>query len=211
MILKAILDQANDSSQEVGTMSLKVEDVMVKNVITIESDLSVKQAAESMNKHGIGCLIVCKKGDAVGIVTERDLLKRVVAQAKDVKATKVKEIMSSPLTTVNPEIELEEAVKLMFQTKIKKLPVINDDKHPIGLVTSTDIARFQPYLMKIVKQLNARTHLLTETERRSIKNYLKKGEASKDFETLVNRCRKMQTLRRDLDLINRFLAKQTLK
>jgi CBS-domain-containing membrane protein len=119
--------------------------------------------------------------------------------------------MSSPLTTVKPATEVEEAVKLMFQTKIKKLPVINDRKHPIGLVTSTDIARFQPYLMKIVKQLNARTHLLTKTERQSIKNYLEKGEENDDFETLVSRCRKMQTLREDLDLINRFLAKTSLE
>lgn len=192
-------------------MALKVEDLMVKNLITIESDSSVKQAAESMNKYEIGCLIVCKKGDAVGIVTERDLLKRVVAKAKDVKTTRVEEIMSSPLTTVKPATEVEEAVKLMFQTKIKKLPVINDRKHPIGLVTSTDIARFQPYLMKIVKQLNARTHLLTETERQSIKNYLETGEENDDFETLVNRCRKMQTLREDLDLIKRFLAKTNLE
>jgi CBS domain-containing protein len=192
-------------------MALKVEDLMVKNLITIESDSSVKQAAESMNKYEIGCLIVCKKGDAVGIVTERDLLKRVVAKAKDVKTTRVKEIMSSPLTTVKPATEVEEAVKLMFQTKIKKLPVIDDKKHPIGLVTSTDIARFQPYLMKIVKQLNARTHLLTETERQSIKNYLETGEENDDFETLVNRCRKMQTLREDLDLIKRFLAKTNLE
>ncbi len=190
---------------------MKVEDLMVKNLITIESDSSVKQAAESMNKYEIGCLIVCKKGDAVGIVTERDLLKRVVAKAKDVKTTRVEEIMSSPLTTVKPATEVEEAVKLMFQTKIKKLPVIDDKKHPIGLVTSTDIARFQPYLMKIVKQLNARTHLLTETERQSIKNYLEKGEEKDDFETLVNRCRKMQTLREDLDLIKRFLAKTNLE
>jgi CBS domain-containing protein len=192
-------------------MALKVEDMMVKNVITIESDSSVKQAAESMNKYEIGCLIVCKKGDAVGIVTERDLLKRVVAKAKDVKTTRVKEIMSSPLITVKPATEVEDAVKLMFQTKIKKLPVINDRKHPIGLVTSTDIARFQPYLMKIVKQLNARTHLLTETERQSIKNYMEKGEKDDDFETLVVRCRKMQALREELDLINRFLAKTNLE
>lgn len=192
-------------------MSLKVEDMMVRNVITIESDSSVKQAAESMNKHEIGCLIVCRKGDAVGIVTERDLLKRVVATAKDVKTTRVKEIMSSPLTTVKPATEVEEAVKLMFQSKIKKLPVVDEERQPVGLVTSTDIARFQPYLMKIVKQLNSRTHLLTENERESIKNYLAKGEKSVDFETLAERCRKMQMSREDLDLINQFLAKTNVK
>ncbi len=188
-------------------MSLKVEDMMVKNVITIESDSSVKQAAESMSTNEIGCLIVCRKGDAVGIVTERDLLKRVVAKARNVKTTTVNDIMSSPLTTVKPATEVEDAMKLMFQSKIKKLPVINHRKRAIGLVTSTDMVRFEPYLMKIVKQLNARTHLLTETERQSIKNYLEKDEKDNDFETLVNQCRRMQTLRGDLDLIDRLLSK----
>jgi CBS domain-containing protein len=141
----------NKKREESG-MSLKVEDVMIKEVITIDENSSVKEAAEIMNKFEIGCLIAVKKGKAVGIVTERDLLKRVVAEAKNANKTKVKDIMSSPLVVVEPNMDLEEAVKLMFQMKIKKLPVVAE-KRLVGLVTLTDIARFQPQMIKILKQL----------------------------------------------------------
>jgi len=128
---------------------------MVKDVVTLDENLTVKEAAEVMNKFEIGCLIAVRKGKAMGIVTERDLLKRVVAEAKDSTKTKVKDIMSSPLVVVEPNMDLGEAVKLMFQMKIKKLPVV-DGKRLVGLVTLTDIARFQPQMIKILKQLAKR-------------------------------------------------------
>ncbi|MDH7563639.1 MAG: CBS domain-containing protein [Candidatus Bathyarchaeota archaeon] len=138
--------------EEKSSMSLKVEDVMIKEVVTIDEGATVKEAAEVMNKFEIGCLITVKKGKAVGIITERDLLKRVVAEGREAKKTKVKDIMTSPLVVVEPSTELEEAVRLMFQMKIKKLPVV-DGKRLAGLVTLTDIARFQPQIIAILKQL----------------------------------------------------------
>ncbi|NWF87207.1 CBS domain-containing protein [Candidatus Bathyarchaeota archaeon] len=142
----------SQEKKEESGMSLKVEDVMIREVITIDENSTVKEAAEVMNKFEIGCLIAVRKGKAMGIVTERDLLKRVVADVKDSTKTKVKDIMSSPLVVVEPDMELEEAVKLMFQMKIKKLPVV-DGKRLVGLVSLTDIARFQPQMIKILKQL----------------------------------------------------------
>ena len=136
-------------------MSLKVEDIMVGEVITIDEDSTVKEAAEVMNKFEIGCLIAVRNGKAIGMITERDLLKRVVAEAKDATETKVKDVMSSPLVVIEPSVELEEAVKLMFQMKIKKLPVV-DGKRLVGLITLTDIARFQPQMIKLLKQLAKR-------------------------------------------------------
>jgi len=144
-----------DKKKEESTLSLKVEDVMVRDVITIDENSTVREAADVMNKFEIGCLIAVKKGKAVGIITERDLLKRVVAEARDVNKTKVKAVMSSPLVVVEPSMNLEEAVKLMFQMKIKKLPVV-EEKRLVGLVSLTDIARFQPQMIKILKQLAMR-------------------------------------------------------
>jgi len=141
--------------EDESKVSLKVEDVMVKEVITIDENSTVKEAAEVMNKFEIGCLIAIRKEKAMGIITERDLLKRVVAEAKAANKTKVKEVMSSPLVVVEPNMELEEAVKLMFQMKIKKLPVV-ESKRLVGLVTLTDIARFQPQMITILKQLTMR-------------------------------------------------------
>jgi CBS domain-containing protein len=141
--------------KEENCMSLKVEDVMVKEVITIDQNSTVKEAAEVMNKFEIGCLIAVRKGKAMGMITERDLLKRIVAEARDATETKVKDVMSSPLVVIEPSVELEEAIKLMFQMKIKKLPVV-DGKRLVGLITLTDIARFQPQMIKLLKQLAKR-------------------------------------------------------
>jgi len=145
----------SQEKREESSVSLKVEDVLVKEVITIDENSTVKEAAEIMNKFEIGCLIAVRKGKAMGIITERDLLKRVVAEAKDATKTKVKDVMSSPLVVVEPSMDLEDAVRLMFQMKIKKLPVV-EGKRLVGLVTLTDIARFQPQMIRILKQLAMR-------------------------------------------------------
>jgi CBS domain-containing protein len=135
-------------------MTLKVEDVMVKEVIKINEDVSTKEAAELMNKYEIGCLIAVGKGKVSGILTERDLLKRVVAEAKDASKLRVRDVMTSPLVVAEPKMDLGEAVRLMFRMKIKKLPVV-EDKRLVGLVSLTDIARFQPQMMGLIKQLAA--------------------------------------------------------
>jgi CBS domain-containing protein len=135
-------------------MTLRVKDVMVKEVIKINEDVTIKEAAELMNKYEIGCLIAVGKGKVSGILTERDLLKRVVAEAKDASKLRVKDVMTSPLVVAEPKMDLGEAVRLMFQMKIKKLPVV-EDKRLVGLVSLTDIARFQPQMMGLIKQLAA--------------------------------------------------------
>ena len=82
-------------------------------------------------------------------------MRRVIAEAKDVNNTKVKEIMTTPLVIVEPSADLEEAVKLMFQNKIKKLAVVDANKL-VGIVTLTDIARFQPQMIRMLKQLTTK-------------------------------------------------------
>lgn len=135
--------------------SLRVADVMVKEVITIDARLTVKEAADIMNKFEIGCVIAVRKGKAMGILTERDLLKRVIAEGRDASKIKVKDVMTSPLVVTESDMDLGEAVRLMFKMKIKKLPVV-DGKKLVGLVSLTDIARFQPQMITILKQLAAK-------------------------------------------------------
>ena len=137
----------------VCVMSLNVEDVMVDKVITIDTTATVQEAVRIMNKHEIGCLIVVLKEKPVGIITERDMLKRVLAKSVDPEKIKVSDIMSAPLIVGKPEMEIEDAVKLMFKTEIKKLPVIRGGKL-VGLVTLTDLTRFQPHMIKILKKLS---------------------------------------------------------
>jgi CBS domain-containing protein len=141
--------------QQGSGITVRVEDVMVAEVITIGETATVKEAADIMNKFEIGCLIVVREGKAIGILTERDLLKRVVAEARQASSTKVKDVMTTPLVVAEPTMDLGEAVKLMFQMKIKKLPVVAG-KRLVGLVSLTDIARFQPEMIAIIKQLALR-------------------------------------------------------
>ena len=145
---------SDENREEPGKelLPLKVRDVMVREVITVDEDSSVKEAVDAMNEFQIGSLIVLERGKAKGIVTERDFLRRVIAEAKDVMNIKVREIMTTPLVVVEPSTDLDEAVKLMFQNKIKKLAVIDANKL-IGIVTLTDIARVQPQMIKMLKQL----------------------------------------------------------
>jgi signal-transduction protein with cAMP-binding, CBS, and nucleotidyltransferase domain len=110
-------------------------------------------------------------------MTERDLLKRAVAEAKNVAETRVKDIMSTPLIAVSPGTELGEAVELMFQMNIKKLPVVCSNKHLAGLVTLTDVARIQPQMMKIVKQFSSK-EAAARAMRKSINYYVSSARAS---------------------------------
>jgi len=139
------------------SLILKVEDVMVEGVVTVDADTSVMKAVKLMNENEIGCLIVTRRGRAVGIITERDLLKRVIAKSKNPKKIRVREIMTKPLIAGQPNMDLEEATKLMFKMKIKKLPVVEQHGRLLGLITLTDVARFQPQMIRILKKLSART------------------------------------------------------
>jgi len=137
-------------------MSLKIENVMVVDVVTVEAEATVREAVELMNKNEIGCLVVVDEEEKpVGIITERDLLKRVLATRKDPVRSKVKDIMSKPLVTGTPHMDIEAAVRLMFKHKIKKLPILENGQL-VGLVTLTDLVRFQPQIIRILKELSSK-------------------------------------------------------
>jgi len=135
-------------------MSIEIHSIMVDKVVTTKKDATVKEAVELMNKHEIGCLVVVEDEEPVGIITERDLLKRVLAESKETKNMKVEEVMSTPVLYVTPNVEVEDAAKLMIQNKIKKLPVVEKGKLR-GLVTLTDLLRIQPQLIRDYKVLSS--------------------------------------------------------
>ncbi len=149
-------------------MILKIEDIMIESVVTVEATASVTKAVKLMNDHEIGCLVVTRNGRAVGIITERDLLKRVICGAKSPSKTKVQAIMTKPLISGYPEMDLEEATKLMFDKRIKKLPVV-DHGQLRGLITLTDVARFQPQMIKILKKLS--DHVSAPQRMKKVMNY----------------------------------------
>jgi CBS domain-containing protein len=116
-----------------------VKDIMTKEVVTIETNKSVFEAAELMSSKGLGCVIVVIKAFPVGIITERDIVRRIVAKraSPDVRVT---EVMTKTLITVGPDTSLKIAARLMSTNKIRRLPVLKDNKL-VGIVVSSDFVR----------------------------------------------------------------------
>jgi len=153
---------------------LDVKEIMVEKVISIRADATVKEAVKLMNEYEIGCLIVANKGEAVGIITERDVLKRVVSKSKDPELTKVSEIMSKPLIVGGPDMYVEDAARLMFQRNIKKLPVRKDGQL-VGLITLSDIARvahIEPQIVKVVEELREKGWLPPKRMKKVVDFYI---------------------------------------
>ncbi|HVP16495.1 MAG TPA: CBS domain-containing protein [candidate division Zixibacteria bacterium] len=131
-------------------MSIRIRNIMVREVITTRRDSTLEEAVKLMNEHEIGCLIVTENNEPIGILTERDLLKRILAKSKDLKRMKVEEVMSTPLISVEPNAQLGDVSRLMFEKNIKKMPIVKKGEL-LGLVTLTDVLRIQPQLIKMYK------------------------------------------------------------
>jgi CBS domain-containing protein len=119
---------------------MNLRELMTTNVITVNETMTVQLAAGTMNKERIGCVMTVGKEGVKGILTERDMLIRVLEAGKDAKTTIVSDVMTQSIVFGDPNMQLEEATHLMFQKGIKKLPILEDNRL-IGLVTLTDIAR----------------------------------------------------------------------
>ena len=136
---------------------MDVNDVMVEEVITVSPDTKVRDAVKLMNENEIGCLIIERSGKPLGIVTERDVLTRVVSQFESFEQMVVSEIMSEPLIVGKVDMDLGEAVKIMLKWNIKKLPIVNGDSEKLaGLITFSDIVKadhIEHLLFKAIKQL----------------------------------------------------------
>ena len=117
-----------------------VRDIMTKEIIMIDGSDTALEAAKRMSEKGISSLFVVKDGDPVGIVTERDFIKKVCAKEIPISDVKVSEIMSKILTTADPETPIEVAVQRMVNHKIRRLPIIEGGKI-VGIITVTDLAK----------------------------------------------------------------------
>ena len=119
---------------------MKVKELMVKNVITLKTDTSAHEATKLLNKNKIGCLVVVRDDDIQGILTERDLLERVLEKCKNPMETKISEIMTKDVIVGKPDMEIFEATSIMIKNKVKKLPIV-EKSQLVGILTVTDIAR----------------------------------------------------------------------
>ena len=137
---------------------MKVRELMVKNVITLQTDTSAHEATKLLNKNKIGCLVVVRSGDIEGILTERDLLERVLEKCKNPKETKISEIMTKDVIVGKPDMEICEATRIMIKNKVKKLPIV-EKSQLVGIVTVTDIARATNIDKKTIELVDALSNM----------------------------------------------------
>lgn len=116
-----------------------VNQVMSKNVLSLDKSTSLQEAAEHMKKLNVGCVIVTEDKNPIGIITERDFVTKIAAEGRPL-FTEIKEVMSSPLITIDPEETIWEASELMKEKLIHKLPVKENDEI-VGIITTTDIVK----------------------------------------------------------------------
>ncbi|MCD6108485.1 MAG: CBS domain-containing protein [Thermoplasmata archaeon] len=127
-----------------------VKEVMRAKVITVEPNATVREAAQLMRKKKVGSVIVVED-KPVGILTESDIIEKIVAEDKKASDVLVKEIMTSPIIVIDPYIDLEEAMKTMSTCNIRRLPVIENGRL-IGIITQKDVLRFSPTLLEISRE-----------------------------------------------------------
>lgn len=146
------------------THSMSVREIMAANVVTVPPEATVKEVAISMAKMDIGSLIIVDKDRPVGIITETDIVTRVVAQEKNPATTRVVDVMSSPLIHITPDTPLTEAMRVMAKSNIRRVAVLKNDSLA-GIITSRDILRWSPELIDIlVESLRLRNDHVTSEE-----------------------------------------------
>jgi CBS domain-containing protein len=130
---------------------MNVEEIMTDEVHTATSDMTVKAAAEAMSRRKIGSLIVVDGNKLKGIITERDIMSKVVSMGRDASKTRVRDVMTKELIYIEPNCDVDEAAQKMVENQIKKLPVVSDNRL-IGMITAMDIVTAEP---KITEQISS--------------------------------------------------------
>jgi CBS domain-containing protein len=133
--------------------NIVARDVMSRNPITEDSEESVIRAAQIMRDKGISSILVLKNNVVEGIVTERDLVTKIVSKGLDPAKITLGEIMSSPLISVNEDTPLELVAELMWKNKIRRLPVKRENVI-VGILTENDIVRISPGLIEITREIS---------------------------------------------------------
>lgn len=136
-----------------------VEEIMSRDVVSIQNNETVYDACKLYSEKKVGCLVVMDKDMIVGIVTERDIIERAVLRKKIPTKTKIRDIMSSNIKTVHALAPLEKAAYIMKENKIKKLPVILNNEI-VGIITETDLSQTIEAFSEAVEEL---TRFYTES------------------------------------------------
>ncbi|MEM4634009.1 MAG: CBS domain-containing protein [Candidatus Anstonellaceae archaeon] len=131
-------------------MEIKVGQCMTVGVYTLPADKTVYEACRLLKKTGVGSVIITQKGKAKGIITERDVVCKVVAEGKDPKKTKLRNIMSKPLKVIKTTDTVETAAIALRNNKVKRLPVLDKKGRLVGIITEGDLLRVYPGIVDVI-------------------------------------------------------------
>jgi len=130
---------------------MKVEDVMTRNIISCSTHHTAYEVAKLMKDNRISSIVVCGGGNHLGIITEHDIIERVVSVGLNPKNISAGQIMSHPLATIDCRAEIEEAARIMRDRKIKKLIVV-ESARIVGIVTSFDMIVAEPVIRLLAQR-----------------------------------------------------------
>lgn len=120
----------------------KVRSIMIELVHTTSGEATVAEAASVMLEKDVSCLVVTGRRGPIGMITERDILRRVTAASLNARVVRVKDIMSVPLIATSMDSSIGDAAKKMIENNVKRLVVLGQDRTFLGLVTMTDLVRW---------------------------------------------------------------------
>jgi CBS domain-containing protein len=137
-------------------MTEKAKDIYVEEVMSRKPrigtpEMTVRQAATLMKKEEVGSLIIIENGQAIGMLTERDLLEKIVSEGRSASRTKVGMVMTQPLVTVGPRETITNAARMMATLKLRRLPVVSRGKL-IGILTENDVLKLSPSLIELTRE-----------------------------------------------------------
>ena len=135
------MSEDGDETEVLKKLDLRVKEVMRASPLTVSAAASVLQAAKAMEEEDASCVFVQSKGEIVGIVTERDIARRVVARGLSPAKTRVKGVMTTPVIVVSTDTKIEEALGIMSKNRVRRLPVMDASRALAGVVGVADIAK----------------------------------------------------------------------
>jgi CBS domain-containing protein len=119
---------------------MKANEIMTKDVLSVDENTSVKEAVQIMAKHNVGALIVQTPKPTFGIFTQGDLVARVIAEGKDLERTKIRDVMTETVQCAQAEDSIDELTKIMYEQNVRYLPVM-DGRKLVGIISTTDLFR----------------------------------------------------------------------
>ena len=134
--------------------SLSVKEIMSYPVITANEKVGIREVAKLMKKHGVDAVVITNKQmEPVGIITEGDIVRRLVSNKRNLWFINAKHVMSKPVMTISRDAMLEDAAKYMAEKRVKKLCVLDNSKKLAGILTTEDITKNASYLINVLEEV----------------------------------------------------------